>query len=333
MSVELAANIIIVAVTVLIALFLLPFSCYYTYEYWLYRKHTVLIKRYNNLSFLQIIALLALLFHSVFVCTWELIFELPTNVWQEILVDIPLFTLEWVFLWISVLRYWHLWFDINCSIASMTHEWHKIIAPPRQKRQMTKKTSATNQDSLSHPSSTKIDWFIEHKSSLGNIHYTFPRLIIFFVFDLVMATMASILWDFIHLSKTDEIILIILSLMGYTIGLVLLAILYYQMSHKLKFQDNFFIGFEVKWLFRITAFDIFLFTLMSVPDDIMPQWKWGRELSIWFYSGVLVYSIVVSMTILVLTKHVLKRIEPLLNDPKFFDKHSKSRSTYATFST
>ena len=292
--------------------------------------------------------------------------ELELQLAESILLNIPLALCESVFLWISALRYWHLWFDINCSVASMTHEWHKIIGrnynpsnqnininsstininPPIAKFQnndsnnsdksdKSNDSNKSNKSNNSHNSALKenvlqatapititkqplryassdihsgiksIEWFIKYKGSLGNVKYTLPRIILVCIFCTLCLLVTVIMQHYFNIRSTKILISVAWGVELITVPI--LAMLYYQIAIKLKFEDNFFVGHELKWVFWCIIIVCIL---------------WMGELI--FYTNIIASNVITALYLTVdfcgivyLTKGVLHKIRYLLNDRKF----------------
>ena len=112
----------------IIALIALPYTIFYTYKLWRFRYHTALIKRRLNISFLQL---------------WSIFVFLSMDIWWNFVVgglvasDATMELVNWIFwslslqatIWLSVLKFWLLYYDMRWSIAAHRKQWHRIINP------------------------------------------------------------------------------------------------------------------------------------------------------------------------------------------------------------
>ena len=109
-------------------LVVIAYLLFYTYKLWSFRLHTALIKRRLNISFLQIWSIFVFFFMEVW---WSFMSGglLPISSKTEFI--------NWIFwilsiqstIWLSVLKFWLLYYDMRWSIAAHRKQWHRIINP------------------------------------------------------------------------------------------------------------------------------------------------------------------------------------------------------------
>ena len=382
-------------VTILIGFIILlvnvPICVYYGAKYFHHRRHTVLVKRYMNLSFHQMgfilfseIGFAVYCFNAAWGWDKNKYFKCFFQSWFWFFFPIG-------FLWLSMTRYWHLWFDINYVTASLTHRWYEIIRPniivsntnegnykiikspvssPKTSTNTNINTNAPVLFSVTSDSNNNnnnnnnnsvavgdigknninisvkrssssyiynsgtgvlrqrdVSWFLNHKSNLGNYKYT-----IIFSYCLIIIV-SCILFGVTYITEIKKnvyqdswgftvAIIVGWSVYALTVFLpmVFLCFLYYQVRYRLKFEDNFFVGDELKYIFYcLTCSNIIgvLATLgYRITENYSPETKRHAQLSV-VPIAIFGTSISYLTVFLVITKWVLKHIEALLNDPKF----------------
>lgn len=118
-------------IILVITLGLTSIGGYYIYQFYQVRHHQFMVKRYNNLSFQQLFFTLLYQFYIIVMCI-NMILAVNGVMLAESGAFLVFAIWLWEFmslgiLWISFIKYWHLWYDINYAAATTTHEWHKII--------------------------------------------------------------------------------------------------------------------------------------------------------------------------------------------------------------
>ena len=114
---------------VIIFVAFLPICTYYTYLFWTYRHHTIIVKRYGNLAMHNIaILLLFMIFLGVwaFLCSIEMYSYTLSKLEQrfsQTAFDLLLLLLSWI----PTYRFGLLWYDMRYISQIMTLQWHKII--------------------------------------------------------------------------------------------------------------------------------------------------------------------------------------------------------------
>ena len=106
-----------------------PVTFYYTYRLWSYRRHTVLAKRYINISFHQILwlAIIYLSDVSYYLFTLGELYELTP---AEYAFNWLIFSIaHYLSYWMAICKFYMLFYDMQWLQACLSQRWHHVIRP------------------------------------------------------------------------------------------------------------------------------------------------------------------------------------------------------------
>ena len=172
-------------------------------------------------------------------------------------------------------------------------------------------TSGESRNSKLKRNDNSLQWFIEHKSTLGNSNYSkkFSYGIIIFI-PLLFCILDFSVTGIKDLSENDfETGLYSTIVIFYLIPLGLLLYLYVEICTKLKFEDVYYVGLELKYLFWMIVFiQTLSFTTKLFTDARITKLDiYGSDG--WVYFGIVytIGSFVHFAMVWFLTKWVLNR--------------------------
>ena len=168
-----------------------------------------------------------------------------------------------------------------------------------------------------------VTWFLHHKSTLGNYKHTLKLLYIVVPFFATIFTTFYILVD--HGFKSIFFVTtftIIFFLCAFVLPLIFLCLLYSQLQYRLKFEDNFFVGTELKYLFGCMVFNMILgalgITIMQSINSYSSSTNYLVHVGVGSVAVIMGFMSLSYLTMfLILTKRVLKKLEGLLKDKQF----------------
>ena len=152
---------LIIAGCILILLFL-PFSIYYSYKIYKNRYSIIVHKRFPYLILVTVIG------NCIYLSTEKTVMLLisfkyiacPTPKYEDTLEFIIDATIHWVFiyaLYLTVLRFWLLYFKLEWALSNINNRWQSIL-----------NSRAENQD-----------WFLRNKKRYGSYTWLIKKVLIF----------------------------------------------------------------------------------------------------------------------------------------------------------
>ena len=284
----------IVAGTVggIITLIFIPAILYLAYELWTYRYHIAIRKRHIFLSYHKIFWFTCMTMMTSLRPTLVLFNyvkqedEIPISEWswkQYLIFTITSIISRSVLL-ISILRYWHLVYDMKCIVHGHHYQWYAII----------------NENSKSANTS---NFLIKHRKDLGNDRYTIK--IIYFI---------SIVLPMFHLVN-NEIVDGIVVTITFFMPAIIFVIIFVQMC-LLQFYDSFYVRQELKYEFIAWVVAITTFAFVSgITVEITGN---SKELTNFFEVQFLIIAMMLLFHVWLLTKWTLNKLETLLKDKSLY---------------
>lgn len=162
-SFVLTSKMILLGIAGCVLLFVyLPFSIYYSWKIYQNRYSIIVHKRFPYLILVTVIG------NCIYLSTEKTIMLLisfqvipvPTAQYKETVEFIILATIHWVFiyaLYLTVLRFWLLYFKLEWALSNINNRWQSII-----------NSRAENQD-----------WFLRNKKTYGSYTWLIKKVVIF----------------------------------------------------------------------------------------------------------------------------------------------------------
>eukprot|EP01084_Bolivina_argentea_P040922 75520_1 len=282
------------SMTVVLWFIYIPIVIYYAYKYYTLRHHIVLQKRYCQITLFEI-----LFVFCKFV--WY-----PIALTAESIVGDTSFiaSLFWSFnnyfaylsLYCFVWRFYMLWFDIKWMNNIINSQWKLIINPSYQQKRSD-------------------HWFVKKKATFGNYKWMKYKV---FAIAIISGTLTNIagLWNSYN-NSDKPIVFDIIELITITLLLIpfiLLIIIYYKM-YQSKFQDNFHIMNEMRYIFiafciqGVSWNGFYVFLIVTKPSFFVYQ----------VTTFIASYCIVTAefIAIIISTCYVLKKVKLIINEHRY----------------
>ena len=298
------------------------YNGYQGHRIWKHRHHTVLVKRYVDLTIQQItfVFILQLDFLFLYICL-AAEQDLKTTTWA-IVIEFTWTICSLLNLWVGVARFWLLYYDMRWLNACYSERWHQIIRPN------SKSIYDNNGSKFSLKMIDDPTWFTEHKATYGNFKYL--KIYIYSI-GTISAIAAYCFGSEARTAHHDEnltleIISRFFEALFCGIPGLCVAFLYYQVWFKLKFEDNFFVGLELKYLFVLLAFEYTAFLLFIPYDPIFFEDTDTISRILKCAAVNFFWMLVVFASFQCKTTWVLYKIAPLLSDPRLNKSRFDSRS-------
>ena len=159
---EISKKILLIIAGSLLILFYLPFSIYYSYKIYRNRYSIIVHKRFPYLILVTVIG------NCIYLSTEKTIMLLisfnyiacPTPEYEDTLEFIIDLTIHWVFiyaLYLTVLRFWLLYFKLEWALSNINNRWQSIL----------------------NSRSGHQDWFLRNKKKYGSYTWLITKVLIF----------------------------------------------------------------------------------------------------------------------------------------------------------
>ena len=237
-----------ISTSALFILFYFPFLSYHFRKYYQQRHHIVFQKRRNRITNWEISIFLFKLIYGAIMYNAYLIFDATSLTFNILLCidDCLLMTLLYLFVW----RFYILFYDINWTVNVLDNEWMVLL----------------------NSTSTQQNWYLMNKKTYGSakwifIRYIFPSILISNILCTVNVVLGQIFSDNITAWG-------IIQLWGATIEIVpyIILIIIFCKSKDNKFDDQFFILQELKYIFIALTVDNISNVLLFVGVSFLWQY-------------------------------------------------------------
>ena len=276
--------------TFLFLLVYFPFLLYHFIRYYRRRRHIVFRKRRNYITHSEVSLFLIKIVYGAIMYNAFLIFD-TTTITFNILLCIDECLLMFI-LYLFVWRFLILHYDLNWTVAVVSNEWQVLL------------------------NSTQQNWYIMNRKTLGSsryvfIHYILPSIFISWMFMICNVFAANYLRHH-HVAQYNKYwgIFEVAAAMIEVVPFLILIIIFYK-TRRNKFDDQFYILSELKYIFicllvdnifniSVFACDIFMsdydIYYYIISPAVSYNFCWGSQ---WIAS-------------LISTKWVNKRVESIV---------------------
>ena len=261
---------------------LTPYCIWCTYKYYQHRNHIIIHKRYPSVTLLFCYIAIASICieQGLFRLCWTLSedWESHSNVSDTLIIMSYIVSaiIQMPIAWILALRYWLIYYKVQWTNSTLNKQW---------------KIHLNYLD-------IKSDWYLSHKSTIGNYKYMTKRVLIACLC-IIIITIITKLYDL--RSDRNEINLAF-GILFSIVPLITMIIIRWKMR---KFVDLFYIMKEFK---AIQTFIVIAIAIMFLLLGVFPEifgWNPYIQSLVWGINGVIDVVIFISLQ----TIYVLKQVK------------------------
>ena len=233
--------------TLCIYLIIVPFVIYCIYKFNQRKDDIIIQKRYPSITLIFGVIIIKCddttsIISTHTICDDPQNFTLDCDISNEFVLKtmhysllFSVYTISTVDLWIILLRYWLIFYNVNWTRSTTNQTWKIHL----------------------NPSNAESDWYLSHKSTFGNIKYCGKRL---FILYLIVVILVFMLKFFIWTDDGAEINMIV----GIFFTVIPVCILLIFACKIRKFKDGFYIIKEIKWITLIVMSGLICYPFFGV---------------------------------------------------------------------
>lgn len=287
----------------------IPLALFYGYKFYLNHDHIIFAKRYSSITLYEIIFMII----KIIWVPIEHLSEYYTGPkqWEHQLILLGNIVLAYLVLYCWVWRQWLSSYDINLTHTVVNNQWRLYIDPEFEESQLK----------------TKVKWYLENKKTYGNYKWVRNRLLLIVI--LCINITFWCLFYAAYYNDNDERLwfyMFCICLIPYLSPMIFLLIIFKKTP---KFEDNYFIQQELKYIFIALSimYISYIITFIYLSIGELPS---NPNMLVFILS--VENNIVILMQFICLmisTKWVIKKMEKVISS----NSYQKVKKSYLQKST